>query len=96
MLFVDEQERAPEVEAFAARYGLESVFAMDFTGEVGAQYQLISTPTTYFVDPNGVIQNIHAGVITLDWIDSLTQRNAQYSAYREEENDQEPDEGSEA
>jgi hypothetical protein len=70
VLFVDEQERAPEVEAFAARYGLESVFAMDFTGEVGAQYQLISTPTTYFVDPNGVIQNIHAGVITLDWIDS--------------------------
>ena len=29
-------------------------------------------------------------------LDSLTQRNAQYSAYREEENDQEPDEGSEA
>jgi hypothetical protein len=70
VLFVDEEESVQDVNAFAARYGLESVFVMDTTGSVGVDYRLFSTPTTYIVDADGVIRNIQAGVINLAWLDS--------------------------
>ena len=69
VLFVDEQEGSGVVETFAERHNLTSVIVMDMTGEIGKKYQLISTPTTFFIDSHGVIQEIKAGVIRLDWID---------------------------
>ena len=70
VLFVDQEETVPLVKQFASNYGLTSSFLMDPTGAIGAQYNLFSTPTTYFVDANGVIQNIQAGVVTPNWIDA--------------------------
>jgi peroxiredoxin len=70
VLLIDEEEGSAAVQGFAERHNLNSVIAMDMTGKIGREYQLLSTPTTFFIDANGVIQNIQAGVITLDWVDN--------------------------
>ena len=69
ILFIDEQETVPAVQAFAQKYNLAAPFLMDYSGEIGVQYQLFSTPTTYFIDAQGVIQDIQAGLVDLRWLE---------------------------
>lgn len=57
------------VADFMARYELDYPFVVDPTGEVGSAYQLRSTPTTYFINPDGVIQDMSFGVVTQGWIE---------------------------
>ena len=62
------QETIPEVDAFVARYGLGYEFAMDQTGEISTLYEVTSTPTTYFIAPDGTIADTTAGVVSQDWL----------------------------
>jgi len=73
VLLVDEQETVEEVKAFAERYNLKSVFVMDDRGTVAQLYRMFSTPTTYFISPNGVIQSIWSGVFDMSWVDENMQ-----------------------
>lgn len=41
---------------------------MDPSGEIGRLYQLRGTPTTFFVDTDGVVQDIQVGFVTPEWI----------------------------
>ena len=50
---------------------------MDPSGSIGAMYALFSTPTTYFVDGRGVIQDIVVGVLRLNWLESNLARSIQ-------------------
>ena len=70
ILHVDQEETAPVVEQFASKYGLTSPFLMDPNSKTGRLYQLRGTPTTFFIDPKGVVQDSLPGFIKLDWIDS--------------------------
>ncbi len=70
ILHVDQQESISAVVDFANKYALESPFLMDPSGAIGRQYRIQSTPTVFFVDPDGVIQDIRAGVINLRWIET--------------------------
>jgi hypothetical protein len=75
IIFVDQEEPVQPVLQFAERYGLTSTFLMDPSGEVGSIYQLFSTPTAYFVNPQGVVQDINVGVVTFNWIEANLERS---------------------
>jgi len=50
---------------------------MDRSSEVGFSYRLGSTPTTFFLDPTGVVQDIRIGVVTFSWLDENVERSLQ-------------------
>ncbi len=70
VLSVSIQENNAAVENFIAQYGLLYPFLMDTDGKISRSYNVLSTPTTYFVDPTGVITNILPGVVSERWIDA--------------------------
>ena len=69
ILFVDEQEALDAVLGFADKYGLTSIFLMDRSGAVGSSYRLGSTPTTEFLNPSGVVQDIKIGAVSYSWLE---------------------------
>ena len=77
ILFVDEQEPVGLVLEFAEKYGLTSTFLMDRSSEVGFDYRIGSTPTTFFLDPSGVVQDITIGVVTFSWLEKNVERSLQ-------------------
>jgi len=68
---VSVQEGDAEVAAFVARHGLSYPFLMDRTGAVSASYRVTTTPTTYFISPEGEIVDSVAGVVPSGWLDGL-------------------------
>jgi len=76
ILHVDQEEPISAVEQFAAQYDLTSPFLMDPNAQIGRLYQLRGTPTTFFIDSNGVVQDFQPGFINLDWIDSNFNRSS--------------------
>ena len=58
MTYQDSETAAVE---FAREHGLTFPILLDRTGTVGYQYQLRSLPTTFFVDQQGVIQQVILG-----------------------------------
>jgi peroxiredoxin len=70
ILHVDQEEPTSAVQQFAAQYGLSSPFLMDPNGQIGRLYQLRGTPTTFFIDSDGVIQGFQPGFISSDSIES--------------------------
>lgn len=70
MLSVSVQEGEPEVAQFIARYGLTYPFLMDVTGDVSVDYGVTTTPTTYFISPDGTIVDTLAGVVSAAWLEN--------------------------
>ena len=77
MLFVDQEETLAPVLAYRERYQLTSPMVMDPSGSVGALYGLFSTPTTFFIDSRGLIQDIVVGVLQMRWLESNLARSFQ-------------------
>jgi peroxiredoxin len=69
VLSVSVQEDNAAIENFIARYGLEYPFLLDSDGNISSSYKVFSTPTTYFVDPDGVIIDILPGLMSEQWLD---------------------------
>ena len=69
MLSVSVQEGEREVAQFIDRYGLDYPFLMDFSGDVSVDYGVTTTPTTYFVSPDGEIVDTLAGVVSVSWLE---------------------------
>ena len=42
---------------------------MDRTGEIATTYEISSTPTTYFIAPDGSITDSRAGVVSQRWLE---------------------------
>ena len=55
---VADQDTLEKAKAFASEYGLEFLVLYDSKGETSASYSVNSLPTTFFVDPNGTIQEV--------------------------------------
>ena len=70
ILHIDQEESINLVQEFANQYDISSPFLMDSNAEVGRLYQLRGTPTTFFIDSEGVIQDFQIGYVKLDWIDN--------------------------
>ncbi len=47
---------------------------MDPSGELGFNYRVRSTPTTFFLDTAGEIQAIRIGVVSYGWLESNVKR----------------------
>ena len=55
------QDQSDKVEAFINEGGLTFPVLLDITGEVSNRYQVHSMPTSFFIDPEGVINEIVIG-----------------------------------
>ena len=55
------QEGRSLIEPFAEDYGIGFPLVIDRDGEVGDRYRLLGLPTTFFIDPYGVIQSVFSG-----------------------------------
>lgn len=69
VLSVSIQENDSVVREFAARHGLSYRFLMDRTGQITTTYEVTSTPTTYFIAPDGTIVDRASGVVSRDWLE---------------------------
>ena len=61
VLAVNLGESADVVRGFMDGNGLFFTVLLDSTKEVGMQYNTRYIPTTYFIDKNGIIQNVKVG-----------------------------------
>jgi peroxiredoxin len=61
VLAVDLQESDSQVADFAAEMGLTFPILMDRDGSVFARYRVMGLPSTFFVDRDGVIQDVALG-----------------------------------
>lgn len=68
ILSVSIREGDAEVAAFIDRHGLTYPFLMDRTGQIATTYEISSTPTTYFIAPDGTIADSFAGVVSQGWL----------------------------
>lgn len=69
VLSVSIQEPDIAVDDFVAKYGLGYQFLMDRTGEISATYEVSSTPTTFFIAPDGTIADVTTGVVSQNWLE---------------------------
>ena len=70
VLSVSIQEGDAEVAGFIDTYGLTYPFLMDRTGQAATSYEVASTPTTYFIAPDGTIADSTAGVVSQSWLEA--------------------------
>lgn len=61
---VDDGEPAALVSSFVRELGMTYPVPLDEDSAVSRRYRVNSLPTTFFVDREGVIQNIHIGIIS--------------------------------
>ncbi|MDW3221059.1 MAG: TlpA disulfide reductase family protein [Acidimicrobiales bacterium] len=69
VLSVSIQEPDAAVDDFVARYGLDYQFLMDRTGEISSAYEVTSTPSTFFIAPDGTIADSTTGVVSRSWLE---------------------------
>lgn len=61
---VDDGEPAALVSSFVSELGMTYPIPLDEDSAVSRRYRVNSLPTTVFIDREGVIQNIHIGIIS--------------------------------
>lgn len=69
VLSISVKEGSVEVDAFIEKYDLTYQFLMDQTGDISNAYEVSTTPTTYFIAPDGTIVDSVAGVVTQSWLE---------------------------
>ena len=68
VLVVSIQESNTAVEDFKAAHRLDNTFLMDSDGTISQNYNIYTTPTTYFINPDGLITDVLPGILTEQWI----------------------------
>ena len=70
VLSVSVQESEQAVVNFIGKYDLAYPFLLDQNGSTAAQYRIYTTPTTYFIGPDGRIISFLPGVVSEQWVDN--------------------------
>lgn len=71
---VDDGEPAPIVASFVSEMGMTYPVPLDEDSAVSRAYRVNSLPTTFFIDAQGVVRNIHIGIINQAVLeDNITQ-----------------------
>jgi thiol-disulfide isomerase/thioredoxin len=65
-----DQERRKDVERFAEEMELPFPVVLDKRGRVREDYDLVSLPTTVFVDSAGIVRAVHSGPLAGDDLDA--------------------------
>ncbi|HRF97709.1 MAG TPA: redoxin domain-containing protein, partial [Aggregatilineales bacterium] len=63
---VNREESAEAITAFADDYALTFPLVVDTSGALQTRYNILGYPTTYLINPDGVIINIQAGPLSSD------------------------------
>jgi peroxiredoxin len=61
LLAVNVGESASDVSQFMQGYGFSFTVLLDSKGNVARRYNVTGIPATFFIDKEGVIQNVHVG-----------------------------------
>jgi hypothetical protein len=69
VLAVNISEPPALVSSFVEELQLTFDPLLDLTGGVEMLYRIIGYPSTYFIDKNGVIREVHIGFMTEDQLD---------------------------
>ena len=69
ILSVSVREDDVAVAEFVDRYGLDYPFALDRDGSVMLRYGVSTTPTTFFISPDGEIVDMLAGTVDRGWLE---------------------------
>ncbi len=64
---IDIGESGSLVQQFAEYYGYTFVFALDYDGSVTSAYNIVGTPTNFFIDGDGIIQDIVIGAYQFEY-----------------------------
>ncbi|MDQ0200027.1 redoxin domain-containing protein [Neobacillus ginsengisoli] len=62
-----------DVKGFVNKNGITFPVLLDTEDKVNGMYQIISIPTTYFIDSNGIIQNKFTGAMQLAVMKQFTE-----------------------
>ncbi len=60
---VDQGEESGVVEKFVEEFAISFPILMDPTMAVSSDYRILGLPTTFFIDSQGIIRQVHAGQI---------------------------------
>lgn len=71
VLAVNVQEDLSLIEPFAKDFEMNVPIVRDASGDIQNLYQIRGMPTTYFVDKQGTVRAVWAGVLTPDRLDTL-------------------------
>ena len=63
-----------DVKGFVDEYGITFPILLDDKDEVNESYQILSIPTTYFINSKGVIQNKYTGAMNIDSMKQFTSK----------------------
>lgn len=61
---VASQDTESKARGFVEKHGLTFPTGLDHTGKIREAYGVFGMPTTFFVDKNGVINDLHVGEVT--------------------------------
>lgn len=61
VIAVDFGEGPDDVKAFAGSMGIDVPIVLDVDGSIQQLYRVRGFPTSFFIDADGVVQNIHIG-----------------------------------
>jgi peroxiredoxin len=64
IIAIDSLEESSVVKSFISRGGYNVSVAEDFAGDISNRYNIKSLPTTYFIDKDGIVREIYAGVLS--------------------------------
>ena len=66
-----DHDSATAAKAFVHQYGVTYPTLLDLQGSFSKDYQIIGYPTTFILEPNGTVQNVHVGLLTRSQMESL-------------------------
>ena len=64
VLAINSGEEVEAVASFADQFSKELIFLTDLDYSVGNLYRVRGLPTSFFIDPNGILQAVHVGELT--------------------------------
>lgn len=69
-LAIDSQEDPSVADSFINRSGYSVPFALDAYGDVSEAYNIKSLPTMYFIDSDGIVNQIYTGILSQNMIEN--------------------------
>ncbi len=64
VLLVDSNESDSTIRNFASDFGMTHAVLLDTNGKVSNQYHIYAIPTSFFIDPEGVIRGVIIDAVT--------------------------------
>ncbi|MGM0370447.1 MAG: TlpA family protein disulfide reductase [Bacillota bacterium] len=71
VLAVDLGEAKQQVQQFIEEGGYSFPVLLDHDKEIGTKYNVSAIPTSYFIDPQGVIKHIKKGAVTTEELNQI-------------------------